>query len=250
MEEDWRLTRDDGFSQAELLEQQRVRGGKLVSWSPEPPPPGGGSVQPSAEACHIAALKEDWKKITERVSYQAQPGRQAKGKGKQGKQRQVQGWPLRTTKPSSEEFENATTFVKQLVRFVTAAHRNGRGDMVWMSWNGTDTRGKHPMPQHTSTLLAVSYDGTVRVKEKFWQDVHRSHFDVSLKWVCENYAKGAPSQLRVSNDWPLQHPQLRHLKRNENFGVGPMVCRRRARASAAHDVGEKGWSQGDHPTHP
>ena len=50
------------------------------------------------------------------------------------------------------------------------------------------------MPQHASTLLAVSYDGARRLKERFWQEVHRSHFDISLKWVCENYAK----ELRAS----------------------------------------------------
>ena len=50
-------------------------------------------------------------------------------------------------------------------------------------------KGQNPMPQHASTLLAVSYKGAVRLKERFWQDIHRSHFDISLKWVCENHAK-------------------------------------------------------------
>ena len=49
LEEDWRLTRDDGFSHTELLEQQRERGERIVSSSPDSPP-GGGSVQPSAAA--------------------------------------------------------------------------------------------------------------------------------------------------------------------------------------------------------
>ena len=50
-------------------------------------------------------------------------------------------------------------------------------------------KGQNQMPQHASTLLAVSYDGAVRLKERFWQDISRSHFDISLKWVCENHAK-------------------------------------------------------------
>ena len=34
----------------------------------------------------------------------------------------VQAWPLHTTKPTTEEFEGMTTFVKQLLRLVTAAY--------------------------------------------------------------------------------------------------------------------------------
>ena len=134
-------------------------------------------MEPSAAAaaCHIAALKEGWKHISASAYFQALPGRKGKGIGKVAKQRQVQAWPLRTTKPSAEEFENTTSFVKQLIRLVTAAHRNQRGDLVWMCWNGTDRRCEVAMPQHASNLLAVSYDGAVRLKERFWQDVHRSH---------------------------------------------------------------------------
>ena len=45
------------------------------------------------------------------------------------------------------------------------------------------------MPLHASTLLALSYRGAQRLKEEYWPSMQRSHFDISLKWVCENHAK-------------------------------------------------------------
>ena len=190
MEEDWRLTRHDGFSRAELLEQQRERGEKIVSLSPDCPPPGAATDQSSATALyHRAALKDDWWRIAREMHPAPLPGK-AQGKGKkEAKTRQVQAWPLRTTKPSREEFENTSSFLKQLVRLVTAARRSHRGDLVWMCWNGTATKTKNPMPQHASTLLALSFRGAQRLKEEHWQSMWRSHFDISLKWVCENHAK-------------------------------------------------------------
>ena len=190
MEEDWRLTRHDGFSRAELLEQQRERGEKIVSLSPDCPLPGAATDQSSGEALyHRAAVKDDWWHITREMHPAPLPGK-AKGEGKKdAKTRQVQAWPLRTTKPSAEEFENTSSFLKQLVRLVTAARRSHRGDLVWMCWNGTDTKTKNPLPQHASTLLALSFRGAQRLKAEHWQSMWRSHFDVSLEWVCENHAK-------------------------------------------------------------
>ena len=145
LEEDWRLTRHDGFSRAELLQQQRERGEKIVSLSPDCPPPGAATDQSSGEALyHRAALKDDWWRITREMHPAPLPGK-AQGKGKkEAKTRQVQAWPLRTTKPSREEFENTSSFLKQLVRLVTAARRSHRGDLVWMCWNGTATKTKTP----------------------------------------------------------------------------------------------------------
>ena len=190
MEEDWRLTRHDGFSRAELLEQQRVRGEKIVSLSPDQPPPE--AVRRGA-AAHIAALRDDWQRITSTRVQAPLPGHKGKGKGKEkeGKVREVQGWARASTKPSREEFENTSPFLKQLVRLVTAAHRAWRGDLVWLSWNGSDSKPKaNARPQFGSTLLAVSFNGAKRLKEEFWQEhMTRSHFDLSLKWVCENFAQ-------------------------------------------------------------
>ena len=145
MEEDWRLTRKDGFSHAELLEQQRERGERIVSLSPDSSPPGSSP----AEAAHIAALKDDWKRITQDVRHAPLPGKKGKGKGDKAQTRQVQRWPLRTTKPAGEEFEHTSIFLQQLIRLVTAAHRSAHGSLVWMSWNGTD---KNPKIQCHSTI--------------------------------------------------------------------------------------------------
>ena len=184
------MTRHDGFSRAELLQQQRERGEQVVSLSPDCPPPGAATDQSSGEALyHRAALKDDWMRIT-RETYPAPLPGKAQGKGKkEAKTRQVQAWPLRSTKPTREEFENTSSFLKQLVRLVTAAHRSNRGDLVWMSWNGTDNKTKNPMPQHNRELVA-RVSTSRRLKGEYRQSVWRSHFDVSLnKWVCEHHAK-------------------------------------------------------------
>ena len=167
MEEDWRLTRHDGFSRAELLEQQRVRGEKIVSLSPDQPPP---EAVRSGAAAHVAALRDDWQRITSTRVQAPLPGHKGKGKGKEkeGKVREVQGWARASTKPSREEFENTSPFLKQLVRLVTAAHREWRGDLVWLSWNGSDSKPKaNARPQFGSTLLAVSFQGAQRLKDEF-----------------------------------------------------------------------------------
>ena len=189
MEEDWRLTRHDGFSRAELLEQQRKRGEQIVSLSPDCPPPGSAGQSSREALYHRAALKDDYGRITRELHAAPLPGK-TKGKGKkEAKMRHVQAWPLRSTKPRAEEFENTSSFLKQLVRLVTAARRSHRGDLVWMSWNGTVRRTDNPLPQHASSLLALSFQGAQRLKDKYWKSMQRSHFDVSLKWVCENHAK-------------------------------------------------------------
>ena len=138
MEEDWRLTRHDGFSRAELLEQQRERGEKIVSLSPDCPLPGAATDQSSGEALyHRAAVKDDWWHITREMHPAPLPGK-AKGEGKKdAKTRQVQAWPLRTTKPSAEEFENTSSFLKQLVRLVTAVppKPQGRSCVDVLEWH-------------------------------------------------------------------------------------------------------------------
>ena len=108
---------------------------------------------------------------------------------KEAKTRQVQAWPLRPTKPSRQEFENTSPFLKQMVRLVTAARRCHRGDLVWMCWDGTDDRSKNPKPEHASTMLALSFRGAQALQGIFWPELWRSHFDLSLKWVCERHAK-------------------------------------------------------------
>ena len=110
----------------------------------------------------------------------------------------MQSWPTRTSKPAREEFEHTTTFVKQLVRLVTAAKRAGRGDWVWVSWNGDEKWKAIPRPQHACTFFAVSHEGAVRLKDKFWTQCDRSHFDLSMKWLFEKFAK----ELRASFVFP------------------------------------------------
>ena len=78
LEEDWRLTKEDGFSQAELLEEQRRRGAQMaVSSSPSQPHQANSSLQltPSPEAAHSTALRRDWLRITESVGQDSEQGR-------------------------------------------------------------------------------------------------------------------------------------------------------------------------------
>ena len=208
----------------------------IVSSSPEQPPPGAGTVQSGAEA-HRAALRDDWQRITKSVHHQPLPGRKGKGKGKKAQTRQVQAWALRRTKPSPEEFENTSTFLKQLIRLVTAANRNCRGYLVWMSWSGTDTKNKNPMPQHVSALLAFSFRGTLYQKEEFCQHIARSHFDISLKWMCENHAQEVQDSFVMSTIGHYSSHDSHKPCLSHNVGMGPVVCRRRARDGPAHDVG-------------
>ena len=188
MEEDWRLTRSDGFGRGELLERQRVRGERIVSLSPETPPPPSRSIVCAVQAAHEAALRDDYRRITSTTTSQPLPGRQGAGQASRPRTREVQGWALATQKPRPEEFENTSPFLKQLIRLVTAAHRRQRGNLVWLSWNGTEGRSKNPLPQHATTLLALSCKGARLLQQRFWSDITRSHFDISLKWVCENFA--------------------------------------------------------------
>ena len=44
------------------------------------------------------------------------------------------------------------------------------------------------MPQHAYTSRALSFRGAQRLTEEFWQHISGFQFDISLKWVCENYA--------------------------------------------------------------
>ena len=60
MEEDWRLTRSDGFARGELLERQRARGERIVSLSPETPPRGGQRIVDAVQAAHEAALRASY----------------------------------------------------------------------------------------------------------------------------------------------------------------------------------------------
>ena len=198
LEEDWRLTRVDDFSRTELLEQQVQRGARMLARSlAEHPPQTGAAVHvqpPSPEASHTAALRRDWQSITESDHQAHEHGRQ----GRYAQMRQVQAWPQRTTKPKAEEFKGTTRFLKQLVRLVTAAHREERGDWVWLSWNGSDKRIANPRPEHACTFFAVSRDGAMKLTQEYWEQVWRTHFDVSMKWLFENFTK----ELRASFVYP------------------------------------------------
>lgn len=74
---------------------------------------------------------------------------------------QVGHWYEVPTKASREQFETVSQDLEDLVRLATAAHRTGRGDLVWVSWVGGDRKGQHP--EHGSTLLMLSQAGACGV---------------------------------------------------------------------------------------
>ena len=73
----------------------------------------------------------------------------------------------------SEELED-------IVKLCTAAHRRGKGGLVWLSWDGGGDSGRKLAPCHASTLLAVSHLTAVVMLSEFDKFTFR-HFDLALR---------------------------------------------------------------------
>ena len=63
-----------------------------------------------------------------------------------------------------------------IVQMCTLAHRAGRGDLVWLSWEGSKQRKSHPC--HGSTLLAISHLRAASMLAEF--PFEFKHWDLAL----------------------------------------------------------------------
>ena len=70
-------------------------------------------------------------------------------------------------KPSNAEVEatGISEYVEDLVKMVTAAHRAGMGDLVWLSYESHSKQGKRCRVCNASTLVAVSANGAKKLAE-------------------------------------------------------------------------------------
>ena len=97
-----------------------------------------------------------------------------------------------THKPSSAEVENngVSEYVEDLVKIVTAAARQGKGDLVWLSYEARNSKGLKCRVCHASTLVAVSAAGAKKLADvvgstEFSDRVF--HFDVLLLRYLEKH---------------------------------------------------------------
>jgi len=84
---------------------------------------------------------------------------------------------------------NAGTVVDDLVSYVTAAHRHGKGDIVWLTWQpGQGDKVKRSQSICSgSMLLGISKVGAMRLQEAFAaKELRLGHFDISLlRWLMD-----------------------------------------------------------------
>ena len=99
-----------------------------------------------------------------------------------------------------------TEELQDLVKLCTAAHRSGRGDLVWLSWDGFDRKGCKQRPAHACTLLAVSHRGACILNEAARAGAFKlKHWDLALlEWLYDH--QEVEFIVRVSQCGPLQGP--------------------------------------------
>lgn len=82
---------------------------------------------------------------------------------------------LRTTKTLTRRAEPSED-VKDLIRLANEAHRRGRGDLLWYSWE-PGKRKQHP--GHGSTLVGLSWTGAHKLRQAA-RSFDVDHFDLSM----------------------------------------------------------------------
>lgn len=81
-------------------------------------------------------------------------------------------------------------WIEDIVSFVTAAHRHGKGDITWLTWQpGQDDKSvkRAQSIRSGAMLIAVSKQGADRLAEGFRSGgIYRGHFDCALlHWLME-----------------------------------------------------------------
>ena len=98
--------------------------------------------------------------------------------------------------------------LSDLVRIVTTAHRQGFGNLVWLSWCGTYKR--RATPSHGSTLLALNRFAAHRLLDKI-MDSKPMHFDVWLRDVLIHDNMADSLNIGASYVWPSIGSYDEHL---------------------------------------
>ena len=84
-----------------------------------------------------------------------------------------------------------------ILHMVNCAHREGRGDLVWLCY--TVSKAAKWTPTHGSTLLAVSARGA-RILHDNWNEWFKEpgHFDLCLKGVLQELSASNNSNMLPS----------------------------------------------------
>ena len=90
-----------------------------------------------------------------------------------------------THKPTAAEVRatGVSEYLEDLVKMVTAAHREGLGNLVWLSYDAFDRKGHKQRVCHASTLVAVSAVGAKKLVDIVSDPAvfgENHHFDVLL----------------------------------------------------------------------
>ena len=104
------------------------------------------------------------------------------------------GWG-RGKKATAKEVEETSGELCDILHMVNCAHREARGDLVWLSY--TTSKAAKWTPTHGSTLVAVSARGA-RILHQNWDQWFKepNHWDLCLKGALQELsAKGEQSRL-------------------------------------------------------
>ena len=126
----------------------------------------------------------------------------------------------RGTKAAAAGVQQISQELLDILHMCNAAHRQGRGDVVWLSYN---VNGKQSWcPSYGSTLVAVSARGA-RLMHDNWSAWFKSpmHFDIALREVLmELSAELSASFLRVPLGGWLRRARLCLHEHQEDAGQG------------------------------
>ena len=98
------------------------------------------------------------------------------------------GFYTRTQKTGAAEFDSISSEIEDIVKLCTAAKRQGKGDLVWLTWDGgsgkktsgaaSKYRTTHPF--HASTMVAISHSGAKEMQRLWDRCIGKGHMDVVL----------------------------------------------------------------------
>ena len=167
-EDDWRLWRTD------------CRGGRSLDQDAMPAGREGELAAPSAEAgpwSSLQAASSDAGRRQSRKPRRQQPAAAASG---------PTGWG-RPKKAKKEEFEQTSQELCDVVHMCNFAHRHGKGELVWLSWNAS--AAAKWTPTFGSSLIAVSARGARILQHNFDEQFPRpDHWDLCLKGALQTEA--------------------------------------------------------------
>ena len=75
----------------------------------------------------------------------------------------------RAQKPKAKEFEEPSKYILDMVRICTQAHRANKGELVWLTWDGSEgpKQLESPSPEHASNFIAISRKGASWIADRW-----------------------------------------------------------------------------------